>query len=308
MRDLLHEAWSHASRKAWLVLLVVASPVAAQPAKKLTVGLYAPSVELGAGTARLAYVRAVGKAIEQATGLPVDARSYANLAALEKDKLDFAIVDGPCYATRLSWKLLATAKIDGSTTRPYALYASTGASFPALRGKKLAFVATGCNDAAFVDHAMLASEVDGAFFAGRSGKADLTAAIAEVASYKAAQAVFAPIGTAKGLAKVFDAGPVPNPAFVDLGSQPADVVEKVTAAITAAGGSGAIAGWTRGSRDIYQSLAARMQREVKKGLFATPEPVRIDARDVIVEPSTLSETALVPLRAHFVRPAKARLE
>lgn len=293
--------------RALIIVLLLSGLAHAQP-KKLVIGLYAPSVELGAGTAQLAYVRALGKAIEQSTGIPVEARSYANLAALEKDRLDFAIVDGPCYATKLGWKLLATATINGSTTRPYALYASTGPSMQSLQGKKLAFVATGCNDAAFVDHAMLETEVDPTFFGARSGKADLTAAIAEVASYKAAHAVFAPVGSAKGLTKVFDTHPVPNPAFVDLGTQPAAVVEKVAAAVTSYGGSGAIGGWARGSRDIYLSLAARMVKNKKVGVFAAPEPTRIDPRDVLVEPPTLDDTALVPIRHQFLRPARARLQ
>jgi hypothetical protein len=300
----------HASRTlvALAVALAAASPAHAQP-KKITIGLFAPSVELGAGTARLAYVRALGKAVEQATGIPVDARSYANLAALEKDRLDFAIIDGPCFATRLGWKPLAIATIGGATTRTYALHAAAGTTMQSLKGKKLAFVATGCNDAAFIDHAMLDSEIDAAFFAARSGKADLTAAVAEVASYKAAQAVFAPVGAGKGLAKIFESGPVPNPAFADVGTTlPASVVEKVATAVVNYGGNGAIAGWTRGSRDVYQALAARMQRRTKTGIFAAPEPARIEARDVLVEPPTLQDPAVVPLRHHFVRPAKARLE
>src|SRR2546425_943294 len=81
---------------------------------------------------------------------------------------------------------------------------------------RLAFVQTGCNDAGFIDNAMLESEVDANFFGGRAGEKDLTAAIADVASYKTAQAVFAPVGAPKGLTKVFDTGTVPNPAFVEL--------------------------------------------------------------------------------------------
>jgi hypothetical protein len=53
---------------------------------------------------------------------------------------------------------------------------------------------------------MLDSEVDPAFFAGRVGKPDITAAVAEVASYKGAAAVFAPVGSQKGLTKLFDTG------------------------------------------------------------------------------------------------------
>jgi hypothetical protein len=291
------------------VLCGLAAPAAAQPAQRITIGIYAPSVEFGAAQARLAYVQGLARAIEQATGMRTEAQSYANVAALKKDAVDFAIIDGVCYATNLNWKLLATATIGGGTTRPWALFSSAGESMQALRGKKLAFIGTGCNDAGFIDNAMLESEVDPGFFGTRSAKTDLTAAIAEVASYKAAQAVFAPIGSAKGLTKVFDTGTVPNPAFVAIGDKlAASVVERVAASVIGYGGAGAIAGWTRPSREIYTTLANRMAKVVKAGILAAPEPVRIDARDALIEPPTLRETAVVEVRHHFVRPLGGRME
>jgi len=306
--------------RSLLVLLLLACTVlagltggaAAQPAPladKITIGIYAPTVEFGAAQAKLAYVQGLAKAIEQNTGLKTEAQSYANLAALKKDAVDFAIIDGVCYATNLGWKLLATATIGGGTTRPWALYSSAGETIAALKGKKLAFIATGCNDAGFVDNAMLESEVDPAFFGARSGKPDLTAAIAEVASYKAAQAVFAPAGAAKGLTKVFDTGAVPNPAFVDLsGKLPGSIVERVAAAVVGYGGSGAIAGWTKPSREIYTALAGRLGKVNKAGILANAEPVRFDAKDALIEPATLKETAVVDVRHHFVRPSGGRME
>ena len=296
--------------RALVIICLLSGVASAQPSgQKVVVGIFTPSVEFGAATARLAYVKALANAIEQNTGLDVDARSYANLAALKADKVDFAIIDGPCVATNGSWRLLASAVVGGGTTRAWALHSSTGAQMTALKGKKLAFVQTGCNDAGFVDNAMLDGEVDAAFFGARVGKADLTAAVAEVASYKTAQAVFAPVGAAKGLTKVFDTGSVPNPGFVDVsGKLPAATVDKVAAAVIGYGGGGAIASWTKPSRDIYTSLAARMARSVKTGMFATPEPVRIDAKDVLLEPPTLRDSALVPVRGHFVRSPGARME
>jgi hypothetical protein len=293
-----------------LVAITAATGVAAaQPVEKLTIGIYAPTVEFGAAQARLAYVQGLAKAIEQNTGIKTEAQSYANVTALKKGDVDFAIIDGVCYATNLGWKLLATASIGGGTTRPWALYSSTGETMQALKGKKLAFITTGCNDAGFVDNAMLDSEVDPAFFSARSGKPDLTAAIAEVASYKAAHAVFAPVGSAKGLTKVFDTGPVPNPAFVEINSKiPASVVERVASAVIGYGGTGAIASWTRPSREIYTSLAGRLGRSVKAGVLAASEPVRIDARDALIEPSTLKDTALIDVRHHFVRPSAGRMD
>ncbi len=291
-------------------VLLAAGLASAQPApQKLTVGVFAPSVELGTAQQRLGYAQSLAKAIEQATGIKTEAQVYANVGALEGDKVDFAVLDAPCVATHGGWRLLANAQIGGATTRPYALFSSAGADMQALRGKKLAYVQTGCNDAGFVDNAMLESEVDASFFAGRAGKADLTAALAEVVSYKAAQAVFAPASAGKGLTKVFDTGAVPTPGFVHLGSKlPADLVDKVGAAVVGFGGGGAIGGWAKASRGEYQALAARLGKLSKAGILAAPDPVRLDAKDVLIEPPTLKDTALVDVRHHFVRPADARLE
>ncbi len=294
---------------AVLVALLGASTASAQPAQKITIGIYAPSVEFGAAQARVAYVQGLAKAIEQSTGIQTEAQSYANVGALKKDNVDFAIIDGQCYSTNLGWKLLAAANIGGSATRTWGLYASGPGGMQALKGKKLAFIATGCNDAGFVDNAMLESEVDPTFFGARVAKLDLTSAIAEVASYKTAQAVFAPASAAKGLTKVFDTGQIPNPAFVEIsGKLPASVVDKVAAAVTGYGGGGAITSWAKPAREPYAALAGRLGKVTKTGVFATPEPVRIDSKDVLVEPPTARETAMVDVRHHFVRPPGARLE
>jgi hypothetical protein len=293
-----------------LVIAAIGVPAVAvaQPAK-ITIGIYAPSVEFGAAQARLAYVQGLAKAIEQNTGIKTEAQSYANVGALKKDNVDFAIIDGQCYAANMGWKLLASANIGGGTTRAWGLFSSGGSDMQSLKGKKLAFINTGCNDAGFVDNAMLESEVDAGFFGARVGKNDLTAAIAEVASYKTAQAVFAPASAAKGLTKVFDTGMVPNPAFVDLsGKLPAATTEKVAAAVIGFGGGGAISGWAKGDRGIYSSLAGRLGKVNKAGVLAAPDPVRIDSRDALIEPSTLKDTALVDVRHHFVRPPGARME
>ncbi|MBA2542000.1 MAG: hypothetical protein H0V17_20335 [Deltaproteobacteria bacterium] len=288
--------------KTLVLLCMLCGLAGAQPRDKLTLGIYAPSVEFGAATARLAYVKALAAAIEQNTGMSVEAQSYANIGALVRANVDFAIVDGPCYATNLGWRLLANANVGGGTTRAWALFASAPGELGSLKGKKLAYVA-GCSDAAFVDHAMLESEVEANFFGARVAKQDLTGAIAEVASYRTAQAVFAPIGAAKGLTKIFDTGAVPNPAFVAIGASTrvAAVVDKVAAAVLGYGGGGAIAGWARPSRDPYTTFAGRLAKTVKAGVFAAPEPVRLDAKDVLLEPATLRDPGVIDVRHHFVR-------
>lgn len=291
-----------------LGLLASATPAFAQP-KKLTVAIYVPSIEFGASTARIAYVQALAKAIEQNTGMQVEAQSYANLAALKKDNVDFAIIDGPCYATNLGWKLLATAQIGGASTRAYGLFSNDAKDMQSLKGKKLAFIQAGCNDTGFIDNAMLESEVDPSFFGARVGKPELSSAIAEVAQTRTAQAVFAPVSSVKGLTKLFDTGAVPNPAFVDVNSKlPAATVDKVAAAVIGFGGGGAIGGWSRPQRDIYTSFAGRLGRVTKTPVFATPEPARIDARDVLIEPPTIKDYALVNVRHHFVRAPGDRME
>jgi hypothetical protein len=290
--------------KSLLLICALAAAADAQPAK-ITVGIYTPTVEFGTAQARLQYAQGVAKAIEQNTGIKTEAQSYASITALESAKVDYAIVDGPCYATHSSWSLLADATIGGSTTRPWALYTATGSTMQDLKGKKLVYVQAGCNDGGFVDNAMLESEVDPSFFGGRSGEKDLTGAIAAVTSYKTAQALFAPVGAAKGLTKVFDTGAVPNPAFVEIaGTQPAATTAKVADAVIKYGGGGAISGWTRADRSPYTAFASRLGKVVKLGVLASPDPVRIDARDVLAEPTTLRDSATVPVRHHFESTAR----
>lgn len=292
------------------VLLTGVSAAHAQAApQKITIGIYTPTVEFGTAQARLAYAQGLAKAIETNTGIKTEAQSYANVAALKKDKVQYAIIDGPCYSTNLGWKLLANANIGGATTRQWALFSSAGDTMMSLKGKKLAYVSMGCNDNGFVDNAMLDSEVDPTFFGSRNAEKDLTAALASVTSYKTAQAVFAPVGSAKGLTKVFDTGAVPNPAFVEVDSTvPASVTQKVASTVVGYGGSGAINGWSAPSRDVYSGFASRLGPVKKAGVFASPEPVRIDAKDVLIDPPSIKDPAYVAVRHHFVRPPGSRME
>jgi hypothetical protein len=291
-------------------IVMMSRPAASQAAggpTSLSIGIYAPSVEFGTAQARLGYAQGLAKAIEQATGVKTSAQAFASLSALRKANPDFAIIDGLCYATNSSWTLLANAEVGGGTTRSWALYSAVGADVKALKGKRLAFVQTGCNDKAFVDNAMLESE-GGGLFASEVGKPDITAAVAEVASYKGAEAVFAPASASKGLTKVFDTRQVPNPAFVQLNSSLAkDVSSKVASAVVGYGGSGAISGWSAASKDPYTSLAGALGPVQKKLQAADPVPVHLDSADVLVEPSTLSDTALTGVHGHYETPP-ARME
>jgi hypothetical protein len=295
-----------------ILALVVLTGVASAQAPTIEIGIYAPSVEFGTATARLAYGQGLAKAIEQATGIKTNAQAYASIGALKKANPDFAIVDGVCLATNLgSWTILANAQVDGATSRTWGLYTNGAANMQALRGKKLAYMSTGCNDAGFIDNAMLDTEVDPTFFGGRAPEKDLTGAVAAVASYKTAQAVFAPASAVngKGLTKLFDTGSVPNPAFVQIGSKlPGSTGQKVGAAVVAYGGAGAISGWTKPSRDPYASLQGALAPNRKQGVFAYPEAGRIDSNAVLVDPATIKDPHYVAVRHQYQRPSSGRME
>ena len=270
----------------------------------ITIGIYAPTVSFASSQDRNNYVNSLGAAISQRAGVKVRALSFTSFGQLKGAKLDYAIIDGQCYATGSNiGKLLANARVGDGTSRSWALYSSQGPKLESLQGKRIAYVKTGCSDNNFIDNAMFESEVSPKFFSGRVGKPDVLAAVAEVASRKGAQAVFAPAGSQKGLTKVFDAGSVPNPAFVEVnGKLPNSLTEKVAAAVKSYGGGGAIAGWSGANESPYKSLRSSMGRRVKRGLFADPSPVRVDVRDVLVPPKTLDDTDVTPVGRHFEAP------
>ncbi len=270
---------------------------------KLTIAIYTPTVQFDNSAARLAYVQGIAKSVGANTGVRVNGLSFTSLGKLVSAKPDFAIVDAQCYASNMGWNLLASARIGGRTSRAWGLYSRSSSNLGRLKGKKLAYVKMGCNDSGFVDNAMLESEIGSKFFGKRIGKTDLAGAVAEVATYKGAQAVFAPTGSQKGLSKMFDTGSIPNPAFVQLNSRlPKGLVAKVRKSVVGYGGSSAIAGWAAGNDRPYRDLRRRMAKRVKRGLFASPDPVRINPSDVLVEPSTMTETALPEIEQNFEKP------
>lgn len=281
-----------------------AQPRAGAKADKLVIGMFAPTVEFGTSQARLAYVQALAKAIAASTGIRAEGRSFASFAALQKGGVDFAIVEAQCVATNDGLKLLANAKVEGVTARRWALFSASEGAFSALRGKKLAYVATGCADSAFIDNVMLESEVEPGFFGARIGKADLTAAVAEVASYKAAQAVFAPTA-GRGLVKVFDSStPVPTPGFVAMrAGLTAELRGRVVSAVLSFRQSdAAIDGFVAANQQAYDSLSSRLRKANKVGVFAVPPRMRFDTEGVFILPPSLGEFATTSVRQHFVMP------
>ncbi|RMH44609.1 MAG: hypothetical protein D6689_02030, partial [Deltaproteobacteria bacterium] len=230
-------------------------------------------------------------------------KAFATLSALKKAKVDFAIVDAQCYAATRGWTLLANGTIGGRASRGWALYSRLSGGMPALQGKKLAYVKMGCRDKDFVFNAMLDSEVSEKHFGGLVGKPSLTGAVAEVASFKGAEAVFAPVGEAKGLNKVFDTAPVPGPAFVQVnGRLDKDVVNRVRNAVVSYGGGGAISGFVAANDKPFDALRRSLSRRIKRFVFATPPFVRLDASDVIETPKSIDEPGFTEVKQHFAEP------
>ncbi len=290
------------------LLAVAAAPardVSAQAAPaQLNVAFYAPSADFKDSSARSAYVQGLAKAIQTKTGIPTTGRAYARYSDLKSAKPDFAIIDGQCLAVSTPGPVLATAVIGGGTSQPWALF-TRGDNFTALKGKKLAYVETGCNDVAFLDNAMLDSEAKvKAHFASLVGKPEASGAVATVRDYKQADAVFAPSGVVKGgLNKIFDAGQVPNPGFVQLNKNlGGGVPGNVQAAVLAYSANLSIEGWKAAAS--YAGLAGQMTPRNKKPVFAVPDVVRMDDQDVLVIPQSKYEQA--GIRQHFWQPGERR--
>jgi hypothetical protein len=293
-----------AAALAFALLAVPSTKVDAQQAPaQLSVALYAPSAAFRDSAARSAYVQGLAKAIQNKTGVPTTGKAYVRYSDLKGAKPDFAIIEGQCLAVGAPGPVLATAQIGSSTSQAWALF-SRGDNFMALRGKKLAFMDTGCRDPDFLDNAMLDSEAKTkAHFTGMVGRPDAYGAVETVRSYKQADAVFAPVAQGAGLTKVFDTGLVPNPGFVQMNRNvSAGVASNVQAAVLAYGADQAIQGWKAAAS--YAGLSSQMSARVKKPVFAVPTPVRIDDQDVVVIPQSKFEQATI--RQHFWQPAERR--
>lgn len=288
---------------ALALLATAAAPttVRAQKEQKLTVALYAPSAAFADSGARLAYVQGLARAIQTKTGIPTEGKAYVRYEDMKKANPDFAIVEGLCIAVRKPGTLLAQAAIGGATTQKWALFGRTATSFASLAGKKLAYVKTGCRDNDFLENAMLDSEIRLGYFGSLVDKPDVAGAVASVRDFKQAEAVFAPANAARGLNKLFEAGNLPTPGFVQMNvGVPATVVAKVKEAVLSYGAGGGIDGWKAPSQQSYEQLAAALGARVKRPIFALPDVVRIEDEDVLVIPSSEFEQASV--RQHFWAP------
>lgn len=289
-------------KKIIVLMVALAAAGSAAADEQLTVAMYAPAAAFADSSARVAYIQGLAKAIQQKTGQATTGKIFVRLGDLLAAKPDFAIIDGQCLAAHAPGPILASAVGGGDTQQGWGLYTRGGETLATLKGKKLVTVKTGCRDTDFLDNAMLESEVKTAsYFGSLVEKPDVAGAVATVRDYKAADAVFAPAGQARGLTKVYDAGTVPNAGFVALKTFPAATQDAVRDAVLAYGGGGGIDGWRAAAQASYAGLGARMGARSRRPVFAVPDVVRLDDQDLLVLPASRYEQATV--KQHFWEPS-----
>jgi hypothetical protein len=282
------------SGMALLTLFTLSGLRAHAADKGLTVAIYAPNAPFDSGTERFAFINRLAQQITSVAGVPATGKAFARAsdleAAIKNKQVDFAVIDAVYLAERgVPYGVLATATSGGDTAPKWALFSSSAAKVEELQGKKLSMAASGPRDADFASNALFDGELQvGKFFANPVQHApDIAAAVASVALHKA-DAVFAPESQGKGLKKLFDVRDrVPNPAFCEVGSQPADVVAKVKTAVLSHGaGGGGLDGWKPAGAEAYRALAGRMGSRARRPVMVEPDVVRIEQdQDVLVAPS-----------------------
>jgi hypothetical protein len=275
---------------ALVALLGVAGAARAQQkSEKLVIAIYAPNAPFDSGEARYSFTACVARQITKATGVTAEPKAYARAsdfeAAVKKGQVDFSVLDGVYLAERgTPYSVLAIATSSGEPATRWWLLSTEQVSLLELQGKRLAHAATTGRDASFIENALLEGEVP-KLFSARQATPDVASAVTAVTLHKA-DAVFAPEGASKGLKRVFDAGRVPNPAFVvTRASLDADLVAKVKSAVLGASHcGGAFDGWKGGSADPYRVLAGRLGARTRRPLMAEPVALGIDPTEALVLP------------------------
>jgi hypothetical protein len=304
---------AHTIRSYFTVLgalagIVLASPPAAaqQPAATpLVVAIYAPNAPFAGADARYAYVQRLANHIGNLAGVPCKGQAFARRGdfetAVRRGTVDFAIV-GPVYLATRNFKVIASATSGGATSKRWALFVGGGVkSFLGLQGKRLAYAHASSRDLAFVENAMLDGEVNvGKFFSAKQATPDIASAVVAVTLGKA-DCVVAPADQGKGLRKIFDAGPVPNPAFVQVkNTVPPALVASVTKAVLGFGAGGALDGWRAGGGDAFRGLAGRMGARTRKAAMSEPDVLRLESQNVLL--LSKIDVKLPPLKHYFWTP------
>jgi hypothetical protein len=288
-----------------LAVLFTAVPAAAQQAP-LTIAIYAPNAPFEGADARYAYVQRLATQVGTVAGTAVKGVAFARAgdfeAAVKKGTIDFAIVDAVYLAARGGFKIIATATSGGRTAVPWGLFVSGGTpNVLALQGTRLTYATASARDIAFIEHALLESELNVTkFFSARQGAPDIASAVASVTLGKA-DAVFAPTDRGKGLKKLYDAGAVPMPGFAQVKTTvPDTLVASVTKAVLGFGAGGALDGWRPGSADTYKGLAGRMGARTRKAAMSEPDLVRLESQEVLLLGKL--DTTLPPIQHYYWMP------
>lgn len=282
--------------------LLCSGRAAAEP--KLVVAIYAPNAPFDSGDARYAFASRLAQQIQTASGVAAEPKAFAHAAdfeaAIAKDQVDFAVVDGIYLAERNApYAVLAVATTGGDTSVRWSLFSSLPGGVFELEGKRLALAATGPKDTQFIDNALLDGELSH-HFGSRQTAPDIVSAVTAV-SLKKADCVFAPDFAGRGLRKVFDAGRIPNPAFVQVrATVAADVLEKVKKAVLAHASSGTYDGWRASGADAYRALSGRLTARLRRPVMAEPPAVPVDAADALVP--VAMDPAVLDLRDQFWSP------
>src|SRR5207244_3658790 len=105
--------------------------------------------------ARYSFASKLAAHVAQVTGLPTEPKAYARAgdfeAAVKKNQVDFAIVDGVYLAERgVPWPVLATASAGGDGSSRWWLLGAEPVGVLDLQGKRVALASTGSRDAAFI--------------------------------------------------------------------------------------------------------------------------------------------------------------
>jgi hypothetical protein len=276
--------------------------------KPIVIAIYAPNAPFESGTERFAFINRLAQQVTSVAGVQATGKAFARSSDLEtaikNRQVDFAVIDGVYLAERnVPYQVLATATSSGDTAPHWALFSATATKVDELQGKKLSMALSGPRDSEFASNALFDGEVQvGRFFSNPVQHApDIAAAVAAVNLHKA-DAVFAPESQGKGLKKVFDVRDrVPNPAFCEIGAQPADVVGRVKQAVLGHGAAGpGLDGWKASGSEAYRALASRMSSRSRRPVMVEPEVVRLEDQDVIVPPAL--EPGMPELKSLYWQP------
>jgi len=266
-------------------------------AEEITVGVFIPQSRLSTNAERSAWADALAAHIAKATEGRITARTQVFArredAKTMSTRLDILISDG-LFAAELGGEVIAHA----AAAPAVGLYAVDGSNLSTLKGKPVAFAASGTNDAAFYSNTALAGEVsaDGWFSELRDAK-DAASALNMVRT-GSVPAAFGPVDhpAAAGLTLINRGGAYAAAVVVVMNRAHVDPLKRdLVAAILAPGGGGQLGAFSAGMGDALVQI--RAARGGLRALGAQPilaespdaqlraPPIRLRARGRLPPPS-----------------------